>query len=231
MTLVQVKPSKLRPSVIQDNVTIKPGRIFSVRNMDRTQSYLARLGIFKSINIEPVPDTLAAPGTPPTLDVNIACTLDVPLEASVEVNASSKSNSYIGPGLVLGLTHRNMFGGGEQLNASLTGTYEWQTGKERSNLFNSYEIGLTTSLSFPRLLAPSFVRRRRRQINWTRFTLNGDLLNRPHYFKMGQLNASMSYEWLASRHTNLTFTPLKLSYTKLIHTTEDLTRLWTKIRL
>lgn len=221
MTLVQVKPSKLRPSVIQDNVTIKPGRIFSVRNMDRTQSYLARLGIFKSINIEPVPDTLAAPGTPPTLDVNIACTLDVPLEASVEVNASSKSNSYIGPGLVLGLTHRNMFGGGEQLNASLTGTYEWQTGKERSSLFNSYEIGLTTSLSFPRLLAPSFVRRRRRQINWTRFTLNGDLLNRPHYFKMGQLNASMSYEWLASRHTNLTFTPLKLSYTKLIHTTED----------
>lgn len=65
------------------------------------------------------------------------------------------------------------------------------------------------------------MRRRRRQINWTRFTLNGDLLNRPHYFKMGQLNASMSYEWLASRHTNLTFTPLKLSYTKLIHTTED----------
>ena len=37
MTLVQVKPSKLRPSVIQDNVTIKPGRIFSVRNMDRTR--------------------------------------------------------------------------------------------------------------------------------------------------------------------------------------------------
>lgn len=98
MTLVQVKPSKLRPSVIQDNVTIKPGRIFSVRNMDRTQSYLARLGIFKSINIEPVPDTLAAPGTPPTLDVNIACTLDVPLEASVEVNASSKATHTSVPG-------------------------------------------------------------------------------------------------------------------------------------
>lgn len=218
MTLVQMKPSKLRPSVIQDNVTIRPGRTFSVRNMDRTQSYLARLGIFKSISIEPVPDTLAAT---PTLDVDISCTLDVPLEASVEVNASSKSNSYIGPGVILGLTHRNIFGGGEQLSASLTGTYEWQTGKERSSLFNSYEVGLTTSLSFPRLLAPAFVRRRRRQINWTRFTLNADLLNRPHYFKMGQLNASMSYEWLASRYTNLTYTPLKLTYTKLINTTEE----------
>lgn len=221
LTLIQVQPSKLRPSVIEENVTIRPGRIFSVRNMDRTQSYLARLGIFKSINIEPKPDTTAI-ASEPTLNVDISCTLDMPLEASIEVNASSKSNSYIGPGVVLGLTHRNMFGGGEQFNASLTGTYEWQTGKKNSGgIFNSYEIGLTTSLSFPRLLAPKFVRRRRRQINWTRFSLNGDLLNRPHYFRMGQLNASMSYEWLSSRYINLSYTPLKLTYTKLMKTTEE----------
>ncbi len=80
-------------------------------------------------------------------------TFDRPLEASIEVNASSKSNSYLGPGVILGVTNRNVFGGGEQLSVNLTGAYEWQTGRNRSSVFNSYEVGLNASLAFPRLLA------------------------------------------------------------------------------
>ena len=104
--------------------------------MNRTQSYLSRLGIFNAINIDVQPDTLS---NKDLLDVAISCTFDTPLEASIELNASSKSNSYLGPGLTFGVTNRNLFGGGEQLNVNLTGAYEWQTGNNRGNssLFNS----------------------------------------------------------------------------------------------
>lgn len=218
-TLIQMMPSRLRRQIVDECVAFREGRRFSVRNMDRTQSNLARLGIFNAINIEAVPDTtdLAAR----RLNVEIRCTFDSPLETSLEVNASSKSNSYIGPGLSFGVTNKNIFGGGEQLSVKLTGTYEWQTGHSRRSIFNSYEVGLTGALAFPRLLAPKFIPRSRYQLNWTRFQLNADLLNRPHYFKMAQFNASINYDWRLRRHVSNTLTLFKLTYTNLMHTTHD----------
>lgn len=218
-TLIQMMPSRLRRKLIDENVTFRPGRRFSVRNMDRTQANLARLGIFNTINIEAYPDTndLAAR----KLNVDVFATFDAPLETSLEVNASSKSNSYIGPGLTFGVTNKNVFGGGEQLSVKLTGTYEWQTGHGRRSIFNSYEVGLTGSLAFPRLLAPKFIPRSRYNLNWTRFQLNADLLNRPHYFKMAQFNASVNYDWRLRRYVSNTLTLFKLTYTNLMHTTHD----------
>lgn len=218
-TLIQMKPSRLRQSSIAECITFRPGRLFSVRNMDRTQTNISRLGIFNAVNIEAMPDTTDKVSH--KLDVDIYCTFDSPLETTLEVNASSKSNSYIGPGLTFGVTNKNLFGGGEQLSVKLTGSYEWQTGSGRRSVFNSYEFGLTGTLAFPRLLAPKFIPRSRFQLNWTRFQLNADLLNRPHYFKMAQFNASVNYDWRVRRHVQNTFTLFKLTYTNLMHTTAD----------
>ncbi len=216
--LIEMEPVKFRKQLVDDCVTFRNGKYFSVRDMDRTQTYFSRLGIFSGISIEVAPDSTAVE---PTLDVAISCTIDKPLEVSVEVNASSKSNSYIGPGITLGFANRNLFGGGEILQSNLTGTYEWQTGHgSNRSIFNSYEIGLNESLSFPRLLAPGFIQRRRRAQNWTRITLGADLLNRPHYFEMAQFNTSFNYDWRATRHASCTWTLLKLTYTNLMHTTE-----------
>lgn len=217
-TLIKMMPSKFRNNLMNECVTFRRNKVFSVRDMDRTQSYLARLGIFNAISINAMPDTLAVD---PTLDVAISCTFDMPWETSVEANVSSKSNSYLGPGLNLGLTNRNMFGGGEQLSVNLTGSYEWQTGHGRSSVFNSYEVGLTGSLSFPRFIAPKFIPRRKYSSNWTRVSLNADLLNRPHYFKMAQFNMSFSYDWMSSRFVNNNLTLFKLTYTNLLHTTHE----------
>ena len=219
-TLIQMQPSRLRHRLIPECVVFRPGRTFSVRNMDRTQSNLARLGIFSAISIEATPDSAAYARGEAVLNVDVDCTFDAPLEATLEVNATSKSNSYIGPGLTVGLTNRNIFGGGEQLSVQLTGAYEWQTGRGRSSVFNSYEAGITGSLAFPRLLAPKFIPRSRYNLNWTRFQLNAELLNRPHYFKMAQFNASINYDWRLRRYVSNTLTLFKLSYTKTMDTTQ-----------
>lgn len=217
--VIVMRPAKLNDGLIPSCITFRKGRLFSVRNMDRTQTRLSRLGIFSAIDMQVYPaDTLL---TDNKLNVDINCRFDVPMEASVEVNASSKSNSYIGPGLVFSLTNRNIFGGAEQLAIKLNASYEWQTGHGRSSIFNSYEFGLNTSLSFPRLLAPRFIPRTQRELNWTRINLNADLLNRPHYFKMARFGVGISYEWRATRNTLHQFTPLKLTYTKLMHTTHE----------
>jgi outer membrane protein assembly factor BamA len=216
-TLIRMMPLRMREQLVPECVTFRSGRTFSVRDINRTQTRLSRLGIFNAINIDVVPDSSTFANR--RLNVDVSCTFDTPLEATVELNASSKSNSYLGPGVTLGLTNRNVFGGGEQFNVTLNGSYEWQTGKGRSSLFNSYEVGITTSLAVPRLLAPNFIERRNRNLNWTRFTLNFDILNRPHYFKMAQFNFGLSYDWQSSRYSSHDFTPFKLTYTNLLNTT------------
>lgn len=217
--LIVMRPAHLRKNLIPSCITFRKGRVFSVRNMDATQSRLSRLGIFSNVQVQAVPADTSAQN--PVLDVYITCKFDRPMEASIEMNASSKSNSYIGPGLILGLTNHNIFGGAEKLSVQLNADYEWQTGSGHSSVFNSYEFGITGSLAFPRLLAPKFIRRTNRDINWTTITLNASLLNRPHYFKMAQFNAGIQYEWRATRNVINQFTPFKLTYTKLMKTTPE----------
>lgn len=215
--LIVMRPARLRKGLIPECITFRKNRFFSVREMDRTQTRLSRLGIFSSINLQPVPADTSSDH--PLLDVYIDCRFDRAMEASVEANVTSKSNSYLGPGLLFGLTHHNVFGGAEKLSLQLNADYEWQTGRDRSNVFNSYEFGLTASLAFPRLLAPRFIPRTHRELNWTTFKLNASLLNRPNYFKMAQFNADMTYEWRATRNSTHSLTPFKLTFTKLMTTT------------
>lgn len=216
--LIIMRPQRVRKGLIPECITFREGKVFSVRDMDRTQTRLARLGIFSNIQIQPIPADTSAKN--PLMDVYITARYDRPMEASIEVNATSKSNSYIGPGLIASFSHNNLFGGGEKLSVSLNADYEWQTGHNRSSVFNSYEFGLQTSLAFPRLLAPKFIPRSKRDINWTTITLGGSVLNRPKYFMMAEYNMGITYEWRATRHAVNSFTPFKLTYNKLIRTTE-----------
>ncbi len=75
--------------------------------------------------------------------------------------------------------------------------------------------------TFPRLLVPKFIPRSRFNLNWTRFQLGAELLNRPHYFKMAQFNASVNYDWRLRRYVSNTLTLFKLTYTKTMDTTAD----------
>ena len=215
--LIVMEPARLRKNLIPGCITFREGKIFSVRDMNQTQTRLSRLGIFGGIQIQPVPaDT--SPSNP-VLDVYTTARFQSPIEATIEVNATSKSNSYLGPGIILGLSHNNIFGGGERLSLQLNADYEWQTGRDRNSLFNSYEFGITASLAFPRLLAPSFVKRTNRELNWTTISIGASLLNRPKFFKLAEMNAGIVYEWRATRHSLNQLTLFKLSYTKLMSTT------------
>lgn len=223
-TIVRHNEAHVKDDVIQSNLRMRPGRTFGVNNMDRTQVALSRLGIFSNIDMQvrPLLDTLDAQGNG-MLDVDVNCTLDKPWEVKLELQGTSKSNSFIGPGVEIGLAHKNLMGGGERLSADVNASYEWQTGKndrDANTDFNSYEVGLNLSLALPRLLAPRFVDRSRRYVNWTRFELNGDVMNRPDFFKLARMGAEFSWEWHPNKKSLNEFTPFKLTYSKLISSSE-----------
>lgn len=217
-TVIKYNPIRLRKNLVPSCISMRKGRVFSVRRLERTQENLSRLGIFSSINIDTTPlDSVQSD----TLDIFISCKLDMPIETKFEIQGVSKSNSYLGPSAVIGLTNKNLFGGGEQLNSSLNFSYEWQTGKKVQNKLDSYEVGLDFTLAFPRLLAPKFVDRSRRYINWTNVSMSFNLLNQPKYFRMFDFNLGFNWEWHANRYSLNMFSPLSIKYTHLFSMTDE----------
>lgn len=222
-TLVKYNPVHIKDDVIPSSLRMRKGRAFAVNSMDRTQIALSRLGIFSNIDMQVYPVDSITPEGNGLLDLDVNCTLDKPWEVKLEVQGTSKSNSFIGPGLEMGVAHKNVFGAGEKLSANLNASYEWQTGKGASDAttdINSYDFGLDVSLAVPRLLAPKFVDRSRRFVNWTRVGINADIMNRPDFFKMMQLGTSFTWEWHSSKNSLHEFTPFKLTYSKLLSSTE-----------
>lgn len=220
--LIKHQPVHVRNSVFTSNILARKGRVFRVNTMDRTQLRLSRMGIFSDIDMEAVPVDSVAPNGDRFMDLRIDCVLDKPWELKLETQGITKNNSYIGPGLEVGLTHKNLFGGGERLSINLNAAYEWQIGRvggQSTTGFNSYEFGGDIKLALPRLLAPSFIDRSRRYINWTRFSLGGTITNRPKFFKLAQVNFGFTWEWHSTRTSSHEFSPFKLTYQKLLSTT------------
>ncbi len=56
-----------------------------------------------------------------TLDANIDLVFDKPYDFYVEANAKGKTTGRVGPELVVGLTKRNAFRGGERLDINFHG--------------------------------------------------------------------------------------------------------------
>jgi outer membrane translocation and assembly module TamA len=76
-------------------------------------------------------------------------------------------------------------------------------------------------LAFPRLLAPKFLKAIKREQSWTRLRLGGDIMNRPHFFRMVQFNLGINYDWMSSRFSKNQVTLFELKYNKLLHTTPE----------
>lgn len=217
-TLVRYEPVYIKDHVIPSCIRARRGRTFRINSIDRTQAALSRLGIFSTVNIQVNPLDSVTPDGEGLVDLAIYCQLDKPWEVTFEMHGTSKSNSFIGPGIEVGASHKNAFGAGEKFSVDLYGDYEWQTGggKYKGGDFDSYEFGIEGKLDFPRLLAPKFLYPSRRYTNWTRFAISADLLNRPGFFKMAQFNMAATWEWHGSRYSSHVLTPFKLTYNKLI---------------
>ncbi len=211
-----------RPKVLYKNLRFKSGDLYSQKAADATQASLNRLNMFKYVEIGYQPkDTIYGVDS---LNVLVNATFDLPLDGMIELNVTTKSNDQTGPGLVFGVTRRNLFKGGEVLSSELTGSYEWQTGSGSKNssghnLINSYEIGATSTLTFPRLIAPRFMHR-----DWsfgasTSLKLNANLLNRAGFFRLLTIGGSGQYNFNSSSTSTHSVTPFSLTYSYLMNTT------------
>ncbi|SHE56988.1 Outer membrane protein assembly factor BamA [Bacteroides faecichinchillae] len=195
-------------------------RLYSQYRQEQIQQKISQLGIFSYFDLQYAPrDTTAACDT---LDVTIQATFAKPLDAELELNVVTKSNDQTGPGASFGVTRNNVFGGGESWNVKLKGSYEWQTGGgEKSSLMNSWEMGVSTSLTFPRALFPHLGKREFDFPASTTFRVYIDQLNRAKYYKLLSFGGNATYDFQPSRTRRHSITPFKLTFNVLQHQSDE----------
>ena len=207
----------VRRGAIVRNIFLRHGELYSQQEQQRSLQQLSKMNIFGSVNFNftPRPES-------DSLDMFVTAQLDKPYNFTFELNATSKSNSQIGPGSKVTLSRNNIFRGGEILKLSLQGSYEWQTDgsvKGRQAVINSWEIGSDVSLTFPRLFFPVIHRRYLRFPATTALRLYGSQMNRSGFFKMVHVGGDVEYKIYTKNTTTHTVTPFRHTYDMLQRTT------------
>ena len=230
----------IRAGVVLKDLKLFPRRLYKVENEEAAKRHLQDIGLFSYTSIqftprnEPAVEQHLSDGCAvycDTLDANIDLVFDKPYDFYVEANAKGKTTGRVGPELVVGLTKRNAFRGGEKLDINLHGSHEWQTVNRAggsSTKINSYEYGADASVIFPRLITPWNAFRTMAQ-NERRFRAGHyprryygtptttvkaamNVLNRASYFRRHVVSGELTYEWATSSQHHHSFSPLILSY-------------------
>lgn len=136
------KTMKFRESVLKGMNTIIPGNEYSESAVNNTYSRLSALRVFSSVNIGMTQvDTNL-------VDCAITLTQSKMQGFKVNLEASSNSSGLFGVSPQLSYYHKNIFNGGEWLNLSFMGNFQF---KFNDNV-RSNEFGVSAGLSFPRFL-------------------------------------------------------------------------------
>lgn len=219
-----------RKRQLQDSAGIASQRsaeaMYSLYRQTRIQERLANVGVFRYAEMIYTPRDTAFVSD--TLDMKIVASLDKPYDAELDFNVVMKSNNQAGPGAAFTVTKNNVFGGGESWNVKLNGSYEWQTGKDRTSLMNSYELGISTSLVFPRVVFPHMGDREYDFPATTTFRLYADQMNRARYYKLLAFGGNVTYEVRPKSTSRHSITPFRLTFNVLTDPTAAFDTLRTK---
>ncbi|MCD8164713.1 MAG: outer membrane protein assembly factor [Bacteroides sp.] len=212
----------LRPKIIYKMFQLHPGDLYTQRRHTRTQERFNQLGIFRYTEMQFTPQDSTMRGD--SLNMQIMTSYDLPIYSEFEANVTSKSNDYIGPGAVFTVTRKNLLRSAETFTVNLRGSYEWQTNSSvdgNSSRTNSYELGINTVLSFPRLLFPLINDKEYDYPATTSFRLYGDLLNRPRFFRMYSFGGDIQYDIQTTRVSKHTVVPFRLTFNLFTKTTDE----------
>ncbi len=216
---------RIKPSTLRRAIPIYPDYLYSTVDRQRTSGNLQRLGYFTNASVVfSVPrstgddnyvtyigdDTsgdapLTAAEKP--LVCNIYCTPALRQGYTLDFEATTSSAFYALRPKVSYL-NRNLFRGAELLNISLSGGYEFNTSRDAAN---SYDIGLSASISFPRFFAPFRIDRANKLFNpQTRFEATTSLQRKAKYHRTVS-GVNFGYSWSNGRHSSYALRPLNIN--------------------
>ena len=226
------KKPPMRVGTLLSGLKVRHGNAFCYDDYEESVSKITGNNIFSMVDFKFTPRDSTEQCD--TLDLEVNCIFDKPYDFYVETNLAGKTTGFLGPQLVLGLTKRNAFHGGENLDLNLHGSYEWQLNRnDRNNgRIDSYAYGFDVSLELPRLLMPSFILPTRRRGTGPRrprfyttpstlIKVSSDIVRRSGYFTRHIVSGEITYNIQSSETLRHKFSPLILEFNYMRKVSDD----------
>jgi outer membrane protein assembly factor BamA len=210
----------LNKDILLRSIYFKKGDTYSYKAYQNTMTGLNSLGVFKYVNISFKRDKVDSLSY--LLNIKIDLIMSDNISVDFAANLVTKSTGYSGPAVSAGITHGNTFNGAEKLHLALNGGFEWQWGNRKETQLGtySYEFGVSSGLTLPRIIVP-FRLKPDKPLLLQRTSINGDvsLLNRTAYYKMLSGKVDLDYQWSKNKNVRHTFSPVYINAVNLLATT------------
>ncbi len=182
---------KFRHSILAPLIFIHPRQTYALDDHNLTLKRVSELNTFKFINIR----FQNSDSSSNRLNSQIYLTPLPTRSLRFEMEAYSKSNNFVGPGISFDFQNRNKWRGAELLSATLSGGFETQiTGRNRA--VNSYEVGLDLDVTIPRLVPRIPVKTSPvSEIPKTKIQISNRLLRRSGFYRIHKTGVNFGYKW------------------------------------
>ena len=203
------KSMKIREKILTDLNLIEPGTVYGEDIIKNTYSRYSALRMFSSVNI----------GTTQTDTNKVRC--DISLSQSktqgfkVNLEASTNSSGLLGVSPQLSYYHKNIFRGGEMINLSFMGNFQFKLNDD----VHSNEFGVSGGLSFPKFFLLPY-RYFKGAIPRTDINLSYNYQNRPEYTR-NIISTSYGYSGNVKNRFFYQAYPIQLNIVKLFDLDED----------
>ncbi|TNF44780.1 MAG: hypothetical protein EP310_02695, partial [Bacteroidetes bacterium] len=208
----------LKPEVITRSTLFREGDLYSETKHQGTIPLLNNYNVFQSVKMQfSVADSLKQ-----KMDVLIELQPKNDITLNIEGAVQSKSTGFAGPASEITLSHANLFKGANRLQLRAFGGFEWQWGKSSEDDLssNSYNAGINSSISFPKMIVPfESVRENKAIIGKTIGSLGFEFVNNVKYYRMNSINMSFGYQWRKSQKVTHIFNPFRANIVSLQKTT------------
>ena len=209
VTISYPKTLNIKEKVLRNLNTIVPGEPYSSTLVNTTYNRLSALRVFNSVNIGMT-----------RVDTNLVdCSISLSQSKmqgfKVNLEASSNSSGLFGISPQLSYYHKNIFRGGEWLNLSFMGNFQFKFKDDiRSN-----EFGVGAGLSFPRFF-PLPYKYFKGAVPRTDINLSYNYQDRPEYTRN---IISTSYGYTGNRNGRLYYQayPLQMNIVRLFNLDPD----------
>jgi outer membrane protein insertion porin family len=199
-------------TILQKKIYIRPGKLYSQDEYDRTIRQLNDLGIFQYVRLRYFNNR--EDSTNSTLNCYIMLSPSKKHDFNTNVEVSGGDLYAIGTAANLSVTDKNFLKGANQLTTTVS--YGLEMGRNPQNpvpyfkqfyLF-SQNFGLNFRLTFPKFILPVSQRKfSQRSLPKTVFNAGFNSLVRPNYFTLQSINASFGYNWRESNTKTWTVRP------------------------
>ncbi len=209
VTFSYPKSLNIKENILRNLNTIIPGDVYSEDEVNKTYSRLSALRLFSSVNIGMTPSDTN------TVDCTISLAQSKLQGFKLNLEASSNSSGLLGISPQLSYYHKNIFHGGEWLNLSFMGNFQFKfNDKVRSN-----EFGISAGLSLPRFF-PLPYKYFNDAIPRTDINFSYNYQNRPEYTR-NILSTSFGYTGSVKEKFSYQIYPLQLNVVRLFDLDRD----------